>query len=70
MQSKEPTDLKKAPVKDGNPNLPVCRGGNGMMRQSEGLCVFKPFSALLLHVLSKTALLSAPQAVRCEVWSE
>lgn len=73
MQSKAPTDLKKAPVKDVNLNLPVCRGGGGesrMMRQSEALCVFKPFSALLLHVLSKTALLSAPQAVRCEVWSE
>lgn len=71
MQSKAPTDLKKAPVKDVNPNLPVCRGVESrMMRQSEALCVFKPFSALLLHVLSKTALLSAPQAVRCEVWSE
>lgn len=50
----------------------LCAGGveSRMMRQSEALCVFKPFSALLLHVLSKTALLSAPQAVRCEVWSE
>lgn len=41
MQSKAPTDLKKAPVKDVNPNLPVCRGGGKQNDETERgpLCV-------------------------------
>lgn len=34
------------------------------VKRDHSLLVF----CFLLHVLSKTALLSAPQAVQCEVW--
>lgn len=45
-----------------------------MMKWEEALAVVKPspskrvFVSLLLHVLSKLSVLSAPQAVQCEVW--